>query len=55
VAQRELTPQSLSRMLSDIFSNPTELANRAAATRQFARPNAASHLADIVEKLGEAA
>lgn len=55
VAQRELTPQSLAQMLSEIFVQPAELANRAAATRQFAKPDAASRLADLVEKLGEAA
>jgi UDP-N-acetylglucosamine--N-acetylmuramyl-(pentapeptide) pyrophosphoryl-undecaprenol N-acetylglucosamine transferase len=55
VAQREFTPQSLAQMLSEIFAQPEELAKRAAATRQFAKPDAASRLADLVEKLGEAA
>ncbi|HSZ10933.1 MAG TPA: glycosyltransferase, partial [Rhizomicrobium sp.] len=55
VAQRELTPQSLAQMLQDIFARPEELARRAEAARQFAKPDAASRLADIVEELGRAA
>jgi UDP-N-acetylglucosamine--N-acetylmuramyl-(pentapeptide) pyrophosphoryl-undecaprenol N-acetylglucosamine transferase len=55
VAQRDLTPDMLARMLNDIFSAPADLAKRAAAAHALAVPNAAEKLADLVENLaGEA-
>ena len=54
VAQRDLTPDALARMLNDIFSTPADLATRAAAAHALAVPNAAERLADLVETLAGA-
>jgi UDP-N-acetylglucosamine--N-acetylmuramyl-(pentapeptide) pyrophosphoryl-undecaprenol N-acetylglucosamine transferase len=55
VAQKDLTPQLLSQMLTAAFSAPADLAKRAAAAHALAKPDAASRLADVVEKLARAA
>ncbi|HWU25866.1 MAG TPA: undecaprenyldiphospho-muramoylpentapeptide beta-N-acetylglucosaminyltransferase [Rhizomicrobium sp.] len=54
VTQSELTPEKLRDMLVGAFSAPADLARRAAAARALAKPNAAQHLADLVEKVGGA-
>ena len=51
VAQRNLTPDILAQMLTDIFAAPADLAKRAAAAHALAVPNAAERLADLVENL----
>ena len=51
VAQAELSPDRLARMLSDIFAQPDDLARRAAAAHALATPHAAEKLADVVDKL----
>jgi UDP-N-acetylglucosamine--N-acetylmuramyl-(pentapeptide) pyrophosphoryl-undecaprenol N-acetylglucosamine transferase len=51
VAQAELSPDRLARMLSDIFAQPEDLARRAAAAHALATPHAAERLADVVDKL----
>jgi UDP-N-acetylglucosamine--N-acetylmuramyl-(pentapeptide) pyrophosphoryl-undecaprenol N-acetylglucosamine transferase len=51
VAQSELTPDALARMLARIFAQPADLARRAAAAHALATPHAAENLADVVEKL----
>jgi UDP-N-acetylglucosamine--N-acetylmuramyl-(pentapeptide) pyrophosphoryl-undecaprenol N-acetylglucosamine transferase len=51
VAQRDLSPEKLAHMLSEIFANPADLAARAARARALATPDAASRLADLVERL----
>jgi UDP-N-acetylglucosamine--N-acetylmuramyl-(pentapeptide) pyrophosphoryl-undecaprenol N-acetylglucosamine transferase len=55
VAQNDLTPQLLAQMLTAAFSAPADLARRAAAAHALAKPDAASRLADVVEKLARAA
>jgi UDP-N-acetylglucosamine--N-acetylmuramyl-(pentapeptide) pyrophosphoryl-undecaprenol N-acetylglucosamine transferase len=55
VAQRDLTPEILAQMLIEAFSRPEDLAARAAAARRVARPDATMRLADMVERLAEAA
>jgi UDP-N-acetylglucosamine--N-acetylmuramyl-(pentapeptide) pyrophosphoryl-undecaprenol N-acetylglucosamine transferase len=55
VAQRDLTPDLLAKMLIDAFSWPENLAVRATAARSVARPDATQRLADLVERLAEAA
>ena len=55
VAQRELTPPKLAEMLIQIFSNPEDLARRAEAAHQHAKPDAARRFADLVEDLARAA
>ncbi len=52
--QKDLTAQSLATLLIDICAQPDDLAKRAAAATKLARPDAAHHLADVIEKLGEA-
>jgi UDP-N-acetylglucosamine--N-acetylmuramyl-(pentapeptide) pyrophosphoryl-undecaprenol N-acetylglucosamine transferase len=54
VSQPELRPESLARMLIDIFGAPADLAKRAAAAHALAVPNAAERLADMVESLAGA-
>ncbi len=55
VRQDALDAEKLAKLLQDIFSNPSELARRAAAAHALGRPDAALRLADLVEKLGEKA
>ena len=52
VQQNTLDATKLAKMLEDILSNPSELAERAANAAKLGRPEAASRLADIVESLG---
>lgn len=52
VAQRNLTADSLARMLTEIFSEPSGLAARARRAHELAVPGAAEKLADMVEQLG---
>jgi UDP-N-acetylglucosamine--N-acetylmuramyl-(pentapeptide) pyrophosphoryl-undecaprenol N-acetylglucosamine transferase len=55
VAQSELTPSKLAGMLQSAFAAPDDLAKRAAAAHAQAKPDAAQHLADVVENLARAA
>ena len=55
VAQRDLTPQILAKMIIEAFSSPQKLAERASAARSVARADATIRLADLVERLAEAA
>jgi UDP-N-acetylglucosamine--N-acetylmuramyl-(pentapeptide) pyrophosphoryl-undecaprenol N-acetylglucosamine transferase len=55
VAQRDLSPDSLARMLHGIFLTPDSLAERAAAAHRLAVPDAAQKLADMVENLARLA
>ncbi len=55
VSQPDLTPDSLARMLTEIFAHPADLADRAAAAHALATPAAAEKLADVVDSLMEAA
>ena len=49
--QRDLTPDSLARMLTSAFSHPADLAARAVAAHALATPDAAARLADAVERI----
>ena len=49
--QRDLSPDSLAKMLTKIFTNPADLADRAAAAHALAVPDAAGKLADMVDRL----
>ena len=49
--QRDLTPNALAHMLTEIFGAPADLAARAAAAHALAMPDAAEKLADLVENL----
>ena len=51
IAQQEFTPARLAQELEAFVSEPAALARRAAAAQSFARPDAASALADLVEGL----
>ena len=51
VPQRDLSPDSLAHMLTGIFSNPGDLAGRAASAHALATPDAAARLADAVERI----
>ncbi len=53
--QRDATPERLANLLQNIFAAPDELAARAAAAHGLGKPDAAARLADLVERLGEAA
>jgi UDP-N-acetylglucosamine--N-acetylmuramyl-(pentapeptide) pyrophosphoryl-undecaprenol N-acetylglucosamine transferase len=55
VAQRDLTPEKLAGMIKLAFSNPDELAQRAANAHALARLDAVSRLADLAENLARAA
>jgi UDP-N-acetylglucosamine--N-acetylmuramyl-(pentapeptide) pyrophosphoryl-undecaprenol N-acetylglucosamine transferase len=55
VAQHNLTPDTLARMLQSAFADPLGLARRAVAAHRLAVPHAARNLADAVEKIMEAA
>jgi UDP-N-acetylglucosamine--N-acetylmuramyl-(pentapeptide) pyrophosphoryl-undecaprenol N-acetylglucosamine transferase len=51
MAQADLTPDVLARMLLKIFAEPRDLARRAACAHAIAVPHAAERLADVVENL----
>jgi UDP-N-acetylglucosamine--N-acetylmuramyl-(pentapeptide) pyrophosphoryl-undecaprenol N-acetylglucosamine transferase len=53
VAQSELNPDRLAKMLIAIFGDPIAMARRAAAAHALATPNAAGKLADVVESLAD--
>jgi UDP-N-acetylglucosamine--N-acetylmuramyl-(pentapeptide) pyrophosphoryl-undecaprenol N-acetylglucosamine transferase len=55
VAQRDLTPEKLAGMIKLAFSNPDDLARRAANAHALARLDAVSRLADLAENLARAA
>lgn len=51
MAQPGFTPAALSARLQDLLTHPAKLNDAATAARGFARDNAATDLADMVEKL----
>jgi UDP-N-acetylglucosamine--N-acetylmuramyl-(pentapeptide) pyrophosphoryl-undecaprenol N-acetylglucosamine transferase len=53
VAQRDLSPDLLAQMLVTIFSNPADLADRAAHAHTLAVPDSARRLADMVEDIAQ--
>jgi UDP-N-acetylglucosamine--N-acetylmuramyl-(pentapeptide) pyrophosphoryl-undecaprenol N-acetylglucosamine transferase len=55
VRQSELTPAKLSDMLGTAFSQPDDLARRAAAARTIARADGTERFADAVEQIARAA
>lgn len=55
VQQRDLTPEKLAELLESILADADELARRASAARVLGKPDAARRLADLVDKLAEAA
>jgi UDP-N-acetylglucosamine--N-acetylmuramyl-(pentapeptide) pyrophosphoryl-undecaprenol N-acetylglucosamine transferase len=55
VAQSTLTPEKLAGMIKLAFSNPSDLAQRAAAALRLAKIDAVSRLADVAENLARAA
>ena len=52
VRQDDLDAPKLAKMLEQILSNPSELAERAANAAKLGRPDAAARLADIAESMG---
>jgi len=52
IPQEEFTPEGLARQIEAIASDPQALANAAARSLSVGRPNAASDLADLVERVG---
>jgi UDP-N-acetylglucosamine--N-acetylmuramyl-(pentapeptide) pyrophosphoryl-undecaprenol N-acetylglucosamine transferase len=52
IPQGEFTPETLARQIEAIVSDPQALANAAARSLSVGRPNAASDLADLVERVG---
>ncbi len=53
VAQSDLSPDSLAKMLTGIFAVPADLTRRAALAHALAVPDAAQKLADMVESLAQ--
>jgi UDP-N-acetylglucosamine--N-acetylmuramyl-(pentapeptide) pyrophosphoryl-undecaprenol N-acetylglucosamine transferase len=53
--QRDLSAESLARLLEEILRSPGELARRAAAALSLAKPDAASRLADLIENIAGSA
>jgi len=51
VLQVELTPERLIREISDLISEPLRLTEMERAAKTLARPEATSHIADLVEGL----
>ena len=52
IAQGEFKPETLARQVEAIASDPQALSNAAARSLSVGRPNAASDLADLVERVG---
>ncbi|HEX2592823.1 MAG TPA: undecaprenyldiphospho-muramoylpentapeptide beta-N-acetylglucosaminyltransferase [Rhizomicrobium sp.] len=55
VTQSTLTPQVMADMLTAAFSDPEDLARRAASALTLGKPDATQRFADLVEKLAGAA
>ena len=53
IRNRELTPERLSSVLTELLSEPEKLQQMAAASRQMGRPQAARTIADMVIGLAE--
>lgn len=51
IAQDEFTPEALARQIEALAQDPEALANAAARSLSVGRPNAASDLADLVERI----
>ena len=51
IAQDEFTPEMLARQIEALVHDPEALANAAARSLSVGRPNAASDLADLVERI----
>jgi UDP-N-acetylglucosamine--N-acetylmuramyl-(pentapeptide) pyrophosphoryl-undecaprenol N-acetylglucosamine transferase len=52
VQQRDLSAEKLANILAELFDAPAKLQQSAAAARGLAMPDAASRLADLVDRLG---
>jgi UDP-N-acetylglucosamine--N-acetylmuramyl-(pentapeptide) pyrophosphoryl-undecaprenol N-acetylglucosamine transferase len=52
IPEQEFTPETLARQVEAIALEPQALANAAARSLSVGRPNAASDLADLVERVG---
>jgi UDP-N-acetylglucosamine--N-acetylmuramyl-(pentapeptide) pyrophosphoryl-undecaprenol N-acetylglucosamine transferase len=52
IAQRAFTPVELAKQMQKLGLEPAALANAAARARAVGRPDAASDLADLVERTG---
>lgn len=52
VAQRDLTPEKLARLLHEAFAEPEALAQMAAAAHAQGKPDAALRLADLIDRIG---
>ena len=52
IPQHEFTPEALARQIEALAEDPQALANAAARSLSVGRPNAASDLADLVERIG---
>jgi UDP-N-acetylglucosamine--N-acetylmuramyl-(pentapeptide) pyrophosphoryl-undecaprenol N-acetylglucosamine transferase len=52
IAQRNFTPVELAKQMQKLGLEPEALANAAARARAVGRPNAASDLADLLERTG---
>jgi len=53
IPQPEFTPDALARQIEALAEDPQALANAAARSLSVGRPNAASDLADLVERIGD--
>jgi len=53
IAQRSFTPVEFAKQMQKLGLEPDALANAAARARALGRPNAASDLADLVERAGD--
>ncbi len=52
IQQSELSPQKLAALLTQVLSDPEELARRAEAAHGLGKPDAAKRLADLVDRIG---
>ncbi|MDA5195078.1 undecaprenyldiphospho-muramoylpentapeptide beta-N-acetylglucosaminyltransferase [Govanella unica] len=51
IAQKDFTPGTLAKLLQSLLREPTQLVTAAAAARATGRPNAASDIADLIERM----
>lgn len=52
VQQRDLSADRLARLIADFIASPQKLSERAVAARKLGIPDAASRLADLIDRLG---